>query len=146
MYLQTLPTVTQVKGGPLSPGRKVFIYGKPTADAARFNVNLLVGDEFATSDLALHFDVRFDFGTCQNMLVFNHRNEGKFGDEERITDNFPFVRDQRFELTLILKEDCYEIWNMGEFLSSFPHRILPPVPVQNVHIRGDVVIEKIFYE
>ncbi|KAK3783450.1 hypothetical protein RRG08_033707 [Elysia crispata] len=142
----SVPTTAAIKGGSLRPGRKVFVQGKPKKHAKRFNINLLVGDDFETSDLALHFDVRFDFEGCEDVVVMNHKQDGEFGQEERETKNFLFARDQRFQLSIALEEDAYEISEGGKPYVTFEHRIKPPVPVHKLHIGGDVDIEKIFYE
>ncbi|KAK3783447.1 hypothetical protein RRG08_033704 [Elysia crispata] len=144
--IPSLPTTRATKEGALTHGKKVFIQGKPKKGTKRFNLNLLVGDEFKTSDLALHFDVRFDYEGCKNVVVMNHRQDGEFGQEERETKNFLFAHDQRFQLSIALEEDAYKISEGGKPYLSFEHRIKPPASVRNLFIRGGVHIEKISYE
>ena len=69
----------------------------------RFHVNLLCGEEQG-ADAALHFNPRLD----TSEVVFNTKEQGKWGREERGT-GIPFERGQPFEVLLIATEEGFKV-------------------------------------
>ena len=76
--------------------------------SSRFMINLACGSS-DSSDLALHFDVRFKHGTDQNIVVRTSREKGKFGKEERQHSAFPFKRGEMFEMILMGELNCIKV-------------------------------------
>lgn len=84
-------------------GTVMRIRGMVPDQAGRFHVNLLCGEEQG-ADAALHFNPRLD----TSEVVFNTKEQGKWGREERGT-GIPFERGQPFEVLLIATEEGFKV-------------------------------------
>ncbi|XP_032752068.1 galectin-7 [Rattus rattus] len=117
-------------------GTVMRIRGVIPDQAGRFHVNLLCGEE-QEADAALHFNPRLD----TSEVVFNTKQQGKWGREERGT-GIPFQRGQPFELLLIATEEGYKTVIGDDEYLHFHHR-MPPSNVRSVEVGGDVQLHSV---
>ncbi|KAK3751624.1 hypothetical protein RRG08_012685 [Elysia crispata] len=128
--------------GVFAPGKMIYITGVPSVTASRFMINLACGSS-DSSDLALHFDVRFKHGTDQNIVVRTSREKGKFGKEERQHSAFPFKRGEMFEMILMGELNCIKVAVNSQHFIQFDHRIQPVQRADHVQVRGDIAVPHI---
>nr|XP_019606943.1 PREDICTED: galectin-7 [Rhinolophus sinicus] len=83
-------------------GTVMRIRGVVPDKAGRFYVNLLCNEE--GGDAALHFNPRLD----ESVVVFNTKEQGSWGKEERGRD-FPFQRGQPFDVLLISTKEGFKV-------------------------------------
>ena len=61
-------------------------------------------------DIALHFDVRFKYGSDKHAIVRNAKpGTGGWGSEERSLPFFPFVPNMFFEIMILVEYDRYKV-------------------------------------
>ncbi|GFO29838.1 galectin [Plakobranchus ocellatus] len=116
------------------------------AQTRRFSVNLQCGDDQDSSDLALHYDARLNYGSDQNVVVRNHRSDGNFGPEEKDQDFFPFSAGAPFELVIVVEAENYTVLVNGQQHVVFNHRIIPIQRVNHLSILGDVELQEVHIE
>lgn len=145
IFNPSVPFCTPIKGG-LAPGSKLDITGRPTSNPERFNVNLVCGPDGESNDLALHFDVRINFGDTPNYTVRTHRQGGGYGEEERGESFFPFVADVDFNMKIVAEYECFQIYVNEQYFSTFNYRIKPVQNVDHIFIDGDVNIYQVRFE
>ncbi|XP_066559885.1 galectin-7-like isoform X1 [Amia ocellicauda] len=123
--------------GPLSlrPGMSVYIHGVIPHHITRFEVDLQCG-EFEGTDIALHFNPRFD---GWDKVVFNTFRDGCWEGEERVRE-MPFRKGESFELIIIASAEGYQINVNGRQFYMFQHRV-PLERVSALRIQGDVTLE-----
>uniref|UniRef100_A0A8D0AIC5 Galectin n=1 Tax=Sander lucioperca TaxID=283035 RepID=A0A8D0AIC5_SANLU len=131
-----IPYLGPIHGG-LREGVSIYIQGSIPENITRFLVNLLCG-ESESSDIALHFNPRFD---GRDKVVFNSCQEGSWGSENKIRD-MPFRKGQVFEMVILVNSQGYQIKVNGNDFYTFEHR-LPLNRVCALQIAGDVSIQTI---
>uniref|UniRef100_G3PHK8 Galectin n=1 Tax=Gasterosteus aculeatus aculeatus TaxID=481459 RepID=G3PHK8_GASAC len=136
VYGPRIPYLGPIYGG-LREGMSIYIQGSIPEDINRFFVNLLCG-ESESSDIALHFNPRFD---GRDKVVFNSCQEGCWGSEDKIR-NMPFSQGQAFEMVIMVTSQGYQIKVNGNDFHTFHHR-LPVERVCAMHINGDVCLQTI---
>ncbi|CAL1527147.1 unnamed protein product [Lymnaea stagnalis] len=136
-----VPFTTPISGG-LYPGKIIYITGVPFPNPTRFNVNLACGP-YEGSDLALHFDARFVFGSDRNQVVRTHKQNGTFGHEERHQNYFPFYANTNFELMILVEPGCFKIAVNNQHYTEFSHRIHPVQRVDHLMVNGDVRLTQV---
>ncbi|CAL1543832.1 unnamed protein product [Lymnaea stagnalis] len=112
---QAVYTIPQ---GPL-PGKKITIRGTPKCDASSFSINVALGPNFDSDDVAFHFAVRFD----TNSVVCNDKTVCGWGKEEVHDCNFPFCKKAPFTVELLIDQCGYKASVNGNFFVSFNHRL-----------------------
>uniref|UniRef100_A0A8C2Z5Q3 Galectin n=1 Tax=Cyclopterus lumpus TaxID=8103 RepID=A0A8C2Z5Q3_CYCLU len=127
--VQSIPYLGPIYGG-LREGVSIYIQGSIPEDITRFFLNLLCG-ESESSDIALHFNPRFD---GWDKVVFNSCEEGSWGSEDKTRD-MPFSKGEAFEMVIVIKVN-------GNDFYTFQHR-LPLERVRAMQIAGDVCIQTI---
>lgn len=55
------------------------------------------------------FDVRFNFGSCVEAVIRNHRSRGTWGQEEHTIPYFPFVRNVPFEIIILSESTGFKV-------------------------------------
>ncbi|XP_037534301.1 galectin-4 [Nematolebias whitei] len=131
-----IPYLGPIHGG-LRDGSSVCVQGSAHKDITRFFINLLCG-ESESSDIALHFNPRFD---GRDRVVLNSCQDGSWGSEEKI-HSMPFSKGKTFEMVVMVTSQGYQIKINGKDFFTFPHRI-PAERVRAVQISGDVSIQSI---
>ncbi|GFR76739.1 galectin [Elysia marginata] len=145
-YIESIPVCTPIKGG-FAPGASVSVTGKINSNPERFSVNLVCGPDGESCDLALHFDVRLNYGDTPNYTVRTHRADGEFyGEEERGESFFPFEPEGDFSIKIAAENDCFQIYVNEQHYSTFSYRIQPVQKVDHIMIQGDVEISQICFE
>ncbi|GFO04896.1 galectin [Plakobranchus ocellatus] len=139
-----VPVNTPIQGG-FYPGKIIYITGTPRPGASRFQVNLACGF-MESSDLALHFDVRFQYGSDFNVVVRTHRTGGQYGAEEKQASYFPFFAGANFEMMLLCEQHCIKVAVNNQHFIEFNHRIQPIQRIDHVQIHGDVSISQIRFQ
>ncbi|GFO04886.1 galectin [Plakobranchus ocellatus] len=139
-----VPVSTPVQGG-FFPGKMIYITGVPHTTASRFHVNLACGGS-DNADLALHFDVRFNHGKDQNIVIRTSRQAGKYGQEERQQNSFPFKRGESFEIILLADMNGIKVAVNNQHFTEFAHRIQPIQRVDHVQVKGDVTVSFIRFQ
>uniref|UniRef100_A0A671WZB9 Galectin n=1 Tax=Sparus aurata TaxID=8175 RepID=A0A671WZB9_SPAAU len=133
---QTIPYLGPIYGG-LREGVSIYIQGSVPEDITRFFVNLLCG-EAESSDIALHFNPRFD---GWDKVVFNSCQNGSWESEEKIR-SMPFSKGEAFEMVIVVTSQGYQIRVNGNDFHTFEHR-MPVERVRAMQIAGDVSIQTI---
>uniref|UniRef100_A0A3Q3VX89 Galectin n=1 Tax=Mola mola TaxID=94237 RepID=A0A3Q3VX89_MOLML len=115
------------------------VSASPAVPVGRFFVNLRCA-ESESSDVALHFNPRFD---GWDKVVFNSYENESWGSEEKIRD-MPFSKGQPFEMVIMVTSQGYQVSIKvnGTDFYTFQHRI-PVERVRALHVAGDVSIEMI---
>ncbi|XP_066561808.1 galectin-4 [Amia ocellicauda] len=131
---QCNPTVPYLGPLCLSPGMSVYIHGVIPHHCNRFAVDLQCG-EFEGTDIALHFNPRFE---DWNMVVLNTFRNGAWEEEEQT--ELPFRKGESFELIIIASAEGYQINVNGSHFYLFRHR-MPLERVSMIRIHGDVTLE-----
>uniref|UniRef100_A0A665UCK5 Galectin n=1 Tax=Echeneis naucrates TaxID=173247 RepID=A0A665UCK5_ECHNA len=129
LTVQRIPYLGPIYGG-LREGSSIYLQGSIPDDITRFFVNLLCG-ESESSDIALHFNPRFD---GWDKVVFNTCQDGSWQSEEKIR-SMPFSKGQSFEMVIMIKVN-------GNDFHTFQHR-MPVERVCAMQIAGDVSIQTI---
>uniref|UniRef100_A0A669CZS4 Galectin n=1 Tax=Oreochromis niloticus TaxID=8128 RepID=A0A669CZS4_ORENI len=133
---QNIPYLGPINGG-LREGMSIYIQGTIPKHINRFFINLICG-EYESSDIALHFNPRFD---GWDKVVFNTCQNGSWGSEEKI-HRMPFRKGEHFEMVIIVNFQGYQIKVNGIDFHTFQHRI-PMEQVRGLQIAGDVSIQMI---
>ncbi|XP_041850286.1 galectin-4-like [Melanotaenia boesemani] len=136
VYSPIIPYLGPIYGG-VREGMSIYIQGSIPEDITRFFVNLICG-ESESSDIALHFNPRFD---GWDKVVFNSRQDGSWGQQEKIR-KMPFSKRQAFEMLIIVTTQNYQIKVNGKDFFTFSHRI-PVEKIHGIHVAGDVCIQTI---
>uniref|UniRef100_A0A3Q3MM36 Galectin n=1 Tax=Mastacembelus armatus TaxID=205130 RepID=A0A3Q3MM36_9TELE len=136
IYGPTIPYLGPIHGG-LREGMSIYLQGSIPESITRFFINLLCG-ESESSDIALHFNPRFD---GWDKVVFNSCQDGTWQSEEKIR-SMPFQKGQVFEMVIIVTSQGYQISVNGNEFHTFQHRI-PFERVRAMQIAGDVSIQTI---
>ncbi|KAK6181701.1 hypothetical protein SNE40_009505 [Patella caerulea] len=139
MYNPAVPLTTGIPGM-LTNGRMIFISGVPHPNVSRFSINLQAG-----SDLALHFDVRVNYGDTHNQVIRTHRQYGNFGPEERQQSYFPFMPNVNFDMIILVEPHCYKIAVNNQHFVEFNHRI-PANSVTSLNIEGDLRLTQVRFQ
>lgn len=144
IYNPTVPVNLPIQGG-FYPGKIIYITGTPHPGASRFQVNLACGF-MESSDLALHFDARFNFGNDFNVVVRTHRANGAYGAEEKQQSYFPFIPGGPFEMMILCEPQGIKVAVNNQHFTEFIHRIQPFQRVDHVQVHGDVSISQIRFQ
>uniref|UniRef100_A0A3B3V7P5 Galectin n=1 Tax=Poecilia latipinna TaxID=48699 RepID=A0A3B3V7P5_9TELE len=120
--LQSIPYLGPIYGG-VRVGASVYIQGSVPENITRFRINLLCG-ESDSSDVALHFNPRFD---GWDKVVFNSRKDGSWMSEEKIR-KMPFSKGEAFELVIMITSKGFQTKVNGKDFFLFPHRL----PVEQI--------------
>ncbi|XP_067938516.1 galectin-4-like [Watersipora subatra] len=143
LYNPPLPVNMHIPGG-MHPGKMIRINGQSSYNPSRFNVNMVRGPGFkSNADIAMHCDVRFNFGDSRNVVIRTHRQNGGFGQEEKHATFFPFVPGQPFEIIVRAEHDKYMIAVNNQHMFEFRHRIHPLHSIDHLFIEGDVTISMV---
>ncbi|XP_016527158.1 galectin-4 isoform X8 [Poecilia formosa] len=134
--LQSIPYLGPIYGG-VRVGASVYIQGSVPENITRFRINLLCG-ESDSSDVALHFNPRFD---GWDKVVFNSRKDGSWMSEEKIR-RMPFSKGEAFELVIMITSKGFQTKVNGKDFFLFPHR-LPVEQIRAIQVSGDVSIQTI---
>ncbi|KAK3751623.1 hypothetical protein RRG08_012684 [Elysia crispata] len=144
IYNPVVPVNTPIPGG-FYPGKIIYISGTPYPGGSRFQVNLACGF-MESSDLALHFDARFNFGSDFNVVVRTHRVNGQYGSEEKFQNYFPFMPGANFEMMLLCEPHCIKVAVNNQHFIEFMHRIQPIQRIDHVQVQGEVSISQIRFQ
>ncbi|MFH4979139.1 hypothetical protein AB6A40_005848 [Gnathostoma spinigerum] len=120
----------------LKPGRILVVSGDTATNAARFAINLTVDtpqDEL--SNIALHFNVRFD----EKQVVINTMKNGEWGKEERIWN--PYKPGDKFDIRIRAHENHFETI-IEQKVYEYKHR-LPLGSIRFLNIRGDCMLSAV---
>ncbi|XP_039503336.1 uncharacterized protein lgals4 isoform X2 [Pimephales promelas] len=126
-----LPYVGPISGG-LRVGMALYVQGVVPTNADRFAINFKTGPT-DKHDTAFHFNPRIS-----HKVAMNSSTNGKWGAEERVSDN-PFKKGEDFEMFFIIKSEGYQVQIKGQQHSMFKHRI-PLEKVNTINIKGNVSI------
>lgn len=143
LYNPAVPLVMPIPGG-LYPGRMVAISGIPHQHCSRFSVNLQAGT-FDGSDIALHLDVRLNYGDSHHVVVRNHYKAGTWGREERGVSYFPFRPNQNFDILILVDPASFKVAVNNQHFVEFNHR-LPIQSANTLSVTGDVRLTQVRFQ
>ncbi|XP_013408586.1 galectin-4 [Lingula anatina] len=141
VYNPRVPYSQHIPGG-MYPGRMIFISGTPNMNPSRFHINLQCG-QHSGCDIALHFDVRFSYGSNYNVVVRNSQQGGGWQNEERSHPYFPFAAGANFDVVILCEQQCFKVAVNNQHFIEFAHRIQPPTLADTLAIDGDVRITSV---
>ncbi|XP_025103615.1 galectin-9-like isoform X7 [Pomacea canaliculata] len=142
IYNPPVPFTSGIPGG-LSPGRMIYISGIPNQHPSRFTINLQ--SDYGATDVALHFDVRFNFGDSRNVVVRNHCQRGQWGSEERQVNYFPFMPNANFDLMILAEHSSFKVAVNNQHFLEFRHR-LPIHSASILSVSGDVRLTQVRFQ
>ncbi|KAL3874684.1 hypothetical protein ACJMK2_037661 [Sinanodonta woodiana] len=145
MSTHNKPAVPFEKSQSLKGIDNIVVKGIVPNGSQRFNVNLQRGGGANAEDVPLHVDVRFNYGSDKNIMVFNDRKGGKWRSEERNAKTFPFAYGQRFKLKIRIQKDQYKIQIGDHDVKDFNHR-QPVHDVDTLRIDGNVQLDEVKIE
>lgn len=115
------------------PQLVITIEAEPVHGAERFQVDFIKG-----SDVVFHFNPRFS----EQTIIRNSNLGGCWGPEER-DGHFPFGQGRRFELKILVDEDCFKVAVDGSHLLEFEHRVGGMEEVTLLRVQGDMVLHSV---
>lgn len=104
----------------------------------RFRVDLQHGGGYPDSDIAFHFNPRYEGSP---VVVMNSWLGSAWGTEERI-DCGALKPGENFALIIRVKSDGYKVIVNGEKFAKFEHRVSPAI-VDSVEITGDISVHRL---
>lgn len=132
LYKPRVPLFLSLKGK-MSPNLMIFLSGRPDLRSNRFTIDLC-----QAQSIALHFNVRFD----EQCIVINSFDE-EWHEEERFYNYFPFEPGLNFDLIFFIKSDKFLISINGHHCIDFNHRLLPIESLDEIKIKGDLILNSI---
>ncbi|XP_016116347.1 galectin-9-like isoform X1 [Sinocyclocheilus grahami] len=137
----SVPFTRLIQGG-LQEGTSITVCGRVLSDAdsslyCRFQVDLKYG-----SDIALHFNPRYEGGS--EYVMHNTLQRGRWGSEERKYET-PFPRGQMFALQILVTLSSYQISTNGKPFSEYKHR-MPFSWVDRIHVSGNMEVKLVAFQ
>ncbi|KAK3596031.1 hypothetical protein CHS0354_032554 [Potamilus streckersoni] len=145
IYNPPTPFVQNIPGG-IYPGKMIFISGVPSLNPTRFSIYLQNGMSFEPSQVGLLVDARISFHSDRNVLVRNHREDNKWGREEREVWHFPFVPNVPFDMIISIEDHQYKVAVNNQHLLEFHHRIKSLSSIDTLRIDGSVALTQIRFQ
>ncbi|KAM5133942.1 galectin-4 [Callospermophilus lateralis] len=127
-----VPFTAKLHGG-LTARRTIIIKGYVLPTAKSFAINFKVG---SSGDLALHINPRMGEGA----VVRNTCVRGSWGSEERKIAHNPFGPGQFFDLSIRCGTDRFKVYNNGQHLFDYSHRLSAFQTVDTLEINGDITL------
>uniref|UniRef100_A0A8D2HGL3 Galectin n=1 Tax=Urocitellus parryii TaxID=9999 RepID=A0A8D2HGL3_UROPR len=127
-----VPFTARLQGG-LTARRTIIIKGYVLPTAKSFAINFKVG---SSGDLALHINPRMGEGS----VVRNTCVRGSWGSEERKIAHNPFGPGQFFDLSIRCGTDRFKVYNNGQHLFDYSHRLPAFQTVDTLEINGDITL------
>ncbi|XP_022111349.1 galectin-4-like [Acanthaster planci] len=137
-----IPYSGPIPGG-IFPSKTIHVQGFVPHGSQRFSVNLQSGVGTNVSDIALHFNPRFQGG--QNVVVCNTKTGQKWGGEER-QPHSPFVQGQNFHIIIRCEHNSFKVAVNGNHFLEYRYRILNLQLINAVMIDGTVTVYNIRFE
>ncbi|XP_035286300.1 galactose-binding lectin l-1-like isoform X5 [Anguilla anguilla] len=120
------------------PGMELKVKGVPKPNIDRFSINVCDSKD----NIALHFDVRFDYLGEHRVLVLDSRKDEIWQKPVR-SENFPFQWGQEFEMTITFADDRFYINLHDGHVLQFPNH-LADKQYDYICIDGEVTIKGIY--
>ncbi|XP_045543158.1 galectin-related protein [Salmo salar] len=140
--LLKVPFSGRIRGG-MRPGKKVIVMGIVDLEPDSFDVSLTCGrgteKEEPQPDVALKLSARF----AERQFLRNSRVSGKWSEEEKSIDYFPFIPDQPFRIEIHCEHTRFRIFVDGNPLFDFFHKVKSLPSIDTVRIEGDLQITKL---
>lgn len=144
IYNPPIPYMGLIPPCGLQVGRLIQISGITRA-VDRFTVNIQESPAGAT-DIAFHFDVRFNCGNCVNEIIRNSLSGGTWGPEERHKPYFPFRPQANFDMMILCDSHAFKVAIDGKHFIEFQHRLQPLGRFQYLGILGDIKVTQIRFQ
>ncbi|XP_041033460.1 lectin, galactoside-binding, soluble, 2b [Carcharodon carcharias] len=116
---------------------KVKIFIDP--DAERFAISM--GKD--NSELALHFNPRFDDDQDGQVIVFNNKEDGEWCTEQR-EDTFTFEKGEYFKFSITFLGVKFEI-KLPDYVMEFPNRSSMDT-ITFLAVQGDVRVKSVKFD
>lgn len=137
-----VPYSGDIPGG-MFPNKTIYIQGCVPPQSDRFHVNLQSGVGDGVPNVALHFNPRFQGG--QSLVVCNTKTGGKWGAEQRHSENVPFGQGKNFELTILCELNEFKVAVNGRHFTDYKHRVANLQQITAVSVAGKVQVNTIRY-
>ncbi|XP_046894509.1 congerin-2-like [Hypomesus transpacificus] len=108
----------EVTNLPFKVGQVLTVTGVPNRDGDRFSINF----GHSVDDIALHLDVRFNYGNNSKMVVFNSCHSGNWHEKELIVKCFPFNYEEKFKVSITFTKEKFSVTLPDESKYQFPNR------------------------
>ncbi|XP_072221937.1 galectin-3b [Leuresthes tenuis] len=109
------------------------------------NADKITIDFAASSDLAFHFNPRFN-ESGKKVIVRNSCFSKKWGKEERDLLHFPFVQGQPFEIKILCTNREFKVAVNNSHLLDFKHRLTNLRSINAVNIYNDLNLSRVNME
>lgn len=128
----SVPYESGIAGG-FRPGKRLFVSGVIDKDCERFHINLLT----SSGDIALHLNPRFK----EKAIIRNTCVKTEWQNEEK-EGEFPFKKDQAFDICIVNEEYSYQIFVNKERHSAYAHRV-DPGSIAGLQVGGDIELQSV---
>ncbi|XP_028251925.1 galectin-3b isoform X2 [Parambassis ranga] len=109
------------------------------------NAEKITVDLSTSSDLAFHFNPRFNEGGGK-VIVRNSCIGKKWGKEERELQHFPFIQGQPFEMKILCTSREFKVAVNNAHLLEFKHRVTDLRSINTLNIYYDLNLSKVHME
>ncbi|XP_069494462.1 galectin-1-like [Ambystoma mexicanum] len=116
--------------GPLQPMKRLIVDFNVPADVERFTINFHKDE----NNILFHFDPRFNYGTCQSLLVCNIMQNGEWGIEDRFAGDehpFPFTPGRHYTVAFEFGDNEFVVFVNDSPYITFKCRA--PFSMQDIH-------------
>nr|XP_023661198.1 galactose-binding lectin l-1-like [Paramormyrops kingsleyae] len=134
-HTQPLPKLT-LKDMPVTATNQLKITGIPKLNAKRFSINIGLGEE----NIALQFDVRFEFHNDRNTTVFSYKQNNSTWTNVVKDEHFPFEQGEEFKVIITFDKDEFLVKIPGNYVKSYPNHF-GAEKFMLVRVQGDVRIK-----
>ncbi|XP_078287202.1 galectin-9-like [Rhinoraja longicauda] len=138
IYNPIIPFIGKILGG-LQDGKMVIIQGQVPEKPVRLSVDFVCSNS-RHSDIAFHFNVRYD----QSTVVCNTLENDTWGTEE-IKHHVPIKAGSYFELIIKIGNYSFQVSVDGQHFLEYRHR-LPLTSVDTLKITRDVHVNAITFK
>nr|XP_020442028.1 galectin-3-like [Monopterus albus]XP_020442029.1 galectin-3-like [Monopterus albus] len=138
----------QILTVPYNHNLSMGVYNKmliTIAGSIKPNANMFTVDLATPSDLAFHFNVRFN-EHGKKVIVRNSCFGTKWGKEERQLQNFPFVQGKPFEMKILCTDTEFKVAVNSAHLLEFKYRFTNLSLIKMMNIYYDVTLSKVSVE
>ncbi|KAK2162569.1 hypothetical protein LSH36_96g05017 [Paralvinella palmiformis] len=131
LYGLPVPHRDEIQGG-LKPSTVIYISGIPSKRPKQFVIDLRPVPLFGQVDKALHFKVQMK----EKVIVLNTFEDGKWGEELRITERFPFQGGVHYDLVFLCTKEGFKVSVNNVHLTDYKHRMTKLETINMIEVSG----------
>ncbi|XP_043824449.1 galectin-1-like isoform X2 [Dromiciops gliroides] len=94
-------------------------------------------------NLDMHLSIRFKHGHDLHKIVWNTKENGKWGEEQR-DSHFPFIGKTMVEISILFEEDSFTVTLLDGHKLKFPNRT-KATKLDYLGTAGDIYVTKLAF-